>query len=294
MQDNLAIWNSMSQPPSHALKTIQGGRLKGKTDINPQWRYQIMTETFGICGIGWKYEVVRVWNETISSGEMFAFAEIKLYVRHDGQWGDAIPGYGGSMLLEKEREGLHASDEGYKMAITDALSVAMKMLGVAADIYAGLFDGSKYSNEKPNVKQEPKEDKQSDHWCKIHNLAFDEQKKGNETWYSHKIPGGGWCNEGKKKDSPATVSEPSIEVVQSTTETTKEETSGNLPDGGIDMSWVIDSANTLNTLKWNIKTYIKDTYNVATTGTLGDVVNRLNKEQQAELCKEIQERLDMK
>jgi hypothetical protein len=39
---------------------------------------------------------------------------------------------------------MHSNDEGYKMAITDALSVAMKSLGVAADIYMGLWDGSKY------------------------------------------------------------------------------------------------------------------------------------------------------
>jgi uncharacterized protein YajQ (UPF0234 family) len=38
------------------------------------------------------------------------------------------------------------------MAVTDAISVAMKMLGVAADIYAGKFDGSKYLRE---TKPEP-------------------------------------------------------------------------------------------------------------------------------------------
>ena len=31
------------------------------------------------------------------------------------------------------------------MAVTDALSVAMKMLGLGADVYAGLFDGTKYN-----------------------------------------------------------------------------------------------------------------------------------------------------
>ena len=41
------------------------------------------------------------------------------------------------MLVTKERDGLRTNDEGFKMATTDALSVAMKMLGVAADIYAG-------------------------------------------------------------------------------------------------------------------------------------------------------------
>ena len=40
---------------------------------------------------------------------------------------------------------LYMSDEAYKMAETDALSVAMKQIGVAADIYMGMFNGSKYT-----------------------------------------------------------------------------------------------------------------------------------------------------
>ena len=36
------------------------------------------------------------------------------------------------------------------MAITDALSVAMKMIGVAADIYAGRWDGSRYNEQDDN------------------------------------------------------------------------------------------------------------------------------------------------
>jgi len=107
-----------------------------------------MTEQFGICGVGWKYEIVRVWNEPVADGQVFAFAEINLYIMtKDGDedvWSDAIPATGGSMLVSKESGGLHASDEGYKMAITDAIGTAMKMLGVAADIYAGLWDGAKY------------------------------------------------------------------------------------------------------------------------------------------------------
>jgi hypothetical protein len=56
------------------------------------------------------------------------------------------------MLVEIEKEGkpeerLHTSDEGYKMAVTDALGTALKMLGVGADVYAGRWDGSKYKDE---------------------------------------------------------------------------------------------------------------------------------------------------
>ena len=108
-----------------------------------------MTEQFGICGIGWKYRIVKVWTEPATENQVFAFAEIALQVKKGGTWSEIIPGTGGSMLVTKETKGLHSSDEGFKMAVTDALSVAMKMLGVGADVYAGKLDGSKYA--KPAV-----------------------------------------------------------------------------------------------------------------------------------------------
>lgn len=160
--DNLEIWNKLNRPPKDALKQIRGGRLKGMTDINPQWRYQMMTEHFGPCGVGWKYEIVRTWAETASDGQIAASVEIKLYVAHDGKWCDPIPGIGGSMMVAKESAGLHSSDEAYKMATTDALSVAMKMLGVAADIYKGLWDGSKYKDAPPEGKKPEPKKKQKD------------------------------------------------------------------------------------------------------------------------------------
>ncbi len=141
---NLDIYNILKQPPKEVLRQIQGGRLSGKTDINPQWRYKAMTEQFGICGVGWKYEIIELWDKSANDGQVFAFARVNVYFKQGDSWSEPIPSCGGSMLVEKEKAGLHANDEGYKMAITDALSTAMKMLGVAADIYAGLWDGAKY------------------------------------------------------------------------------------------------------------------------------------------------------
>ncbi len=144
---NLAIWNNLKSPPKEALTEIKGGRLSGFTDISPMWRYKAMTEQFGMCGVGWKYEVVRVFSEPGSDEQVFAFAEIKLYIRAADStsnahgWSEPIPGIGGSMLIAKEKAGPHSSDEAYKMAITDALSVAMKMIGVGADVYMGMMDG---------------------------------------------------------------------------------------------------------------------------------------------------------
>jgi hypothetical protein len=152
--ERMETWNKLKQPPISALKKIAGGRLAGKTDINPQWRYQAMTEVFGVCGRGWKYTIDKLWTEPAPAGEVFAFAQISVYIREDsGEWSAPIPGIGGSMLVESEKSGLHSNDEAYKMATTDALSVALKMLGVAADIYAGKFDGSKY--DTPEEKKKP-------------------------------------------------------------------------------------------------------------------------------------------
>jgi hypothetical protein len=134
-------YNAMKKPPAWALREIRGGRLAGKTDINPQWRIQAMTEQYGPCGTGWKWEIVKLWNETAPAGEVMAFAQISLYTKDNDTWSAPVPGIGGSMLSVMEKAGMHNSDEGYKMAVTDALSVAFKFLGVAADIYSGHFDG---------------------------------------------------------------------------------------------------------------------------------------------------------
>jgi hypothetical protein len=151
MNENMSIWEKVKQPPTTALKQIKGGRLSGMTDIKPQWRMEKMTEVFGPCGTGWKYEIKKLWTLPGSHEQIFAFADIDLYYRVEDRWSDPIPGHGGSMLVVKEKAGLHSSDEGFKMAITDALSTAMKAIGVASDIYMGNWDGSKYINTPPPI-----------------------------------------------------------------------------------------------------------------------------------------------
>ena len=143
--NNMELWGKVKAPPPSALKQIKGGRLNGMTDISPQWRYKILTEIFGVCGVGWKYTVESKWIEEGAKDERFAFVDILLYIKHNGEWSDAIPGTGGHKLVVSEKNGLHNNDEAFKMATTDALSTAMKLLGVGADIYAGKYDGSKYN-----------------------------------------------------------------------------------------------------------------------------------------------------
>lgn len=133
--DKMAIYNAVRACPDDALKKIQGGRLNGKSDINPMWRIKILTEQFGPCGIGWYYDITKQWLEQGANNEVAAFCNINLYVRIDNEWSKPIPGTGGSAYIAKEKNGLYTSDECYKMALTDAISVACKALGVAADVY---------------------------------------------------------------------------------------------------------------------------------------------------------------
>jgi hypothetical protein len=170
---NLEIWSKVSRPPANVLKKITGGRLSGMTDVNPQWRIQVMTEVFGPVGIGWYYEIVKFWTEPGAQGEVMAFAQIALYTKAEKGWSAPIAGIGGSALVAKESGGLRANDEAFKMAVTDALSVAMKQLGVAADIYAGLWDGSKYKDAPP-----PKADQTPVDTKKAEKALSDAVKKG--------------------------------------------------------------------------------------------------------------------
>lgn len=144
--DNLDLYDKLKVVPAEAIKPIQSGRLKGKSDINPMWRIKTMTEHFGVCGIGWKYVITKQWTETYGT-ETKAYCNIDLFVKVDGQWSDAIQGTGGSSEVTMERNGSYVSDECYKMALTDALSVAMKALGVGADIYFEKGKSMDYSSK---------------------------------------------------------------------------------------------------------------------------------------------------
>ena len=143
---NLKLYNSVRNVPEEAKKVIAGGRLKGMFDINPMWRIKTLTEQFGPCGFGWYTEVTEQKIEEGAAGEKVAFVNIKLYVKHDGEWSRPIYGTGGSSFIAKESRGLYTSDECFKMAYTDSISVACKSLGVGADVYYSK-DRTKYSSD---------------------------------------------------------------------------------------------------------------------------------------------------
>lgn len=150
----------VSKVPETALKKIEAGRLKNKTDINPQWKISAITEVYGLCGEGWKEEILDIKEYTSQDGELMIFMKVSFqYKTKEGTWSEPVYGFGGDYIIKKERDGLRTNDEAFKMVETDALGNALKKVGVANDIYRGFWDGSKYSRSEESAivkKEEPK------------------------------------------------------------------------------------------------------------------------------------------
>lgn len=156
--NNMEVYNAFAEVPANAKKTIGAGRLKGMTDINPMWRIKMLTERYGPCGVGWYYDITDKQVVTGADGVICVFLDIKLYVKENGEWSKGIPGTGGSQLVAKETKGMYTNDECFKMALTDAISVACKALGMGANVYWEK-GRTKYDLAEDDKKDEAPKDK---------------------------------------------------------------------------------------------------------------------------------------
>ena len=146
--EKLETYEKLRTVPKEAQKQFNNGKFSG-TDINPMWRIKKMTEVFGMCGIGWYVEVVNREMIKADNGEQSAFVSVNLYIKDEksGEWSKPIYGEGGNSYEKVTRNGISVSDEAFKMAYTDAISNATKMLGLGADIWFA-NDKTKYTEER--------------------------------------------------------------------------------------------------------------------------------------------------
>lgn len=142
---NLALWNKVSRVPKEHLKGFtRGGGFKG-TAIKPMWSIHTMTEHFGPCGEGWgigkpDFTVVQSDNETL------VYCTVSVW---HGKPSNMVYGVGGDKVRATFSSGAKNDDEAFKKAFTDAITNALKHIGVGADIHMGLWDGNKYVDETP-------------------------------------------------------------------------------------------------------------------------------------------------
>ena len=156
MRDNLEFWNALKRTDPKATKPFQRpGGFRG-TQIDPAWRLQMMTEVFGPVGKGWGYEQLE-W--TVAERMVFICCRVWYIDPQTGEKYFTGPQWGGTEMVRRNRDGTERpDDECFKMSMTDAIGKCMLQVGLAADVYLGQFDDSKYREESEvfyTVKSNP-------------------------------------------------------------------------------------------------------------------------------------------
>lgn len=149
---NTKIWDELRRvPPEHLKPFSRAGGFKG-TAIKPMWSFHRMTEMFGAAGQGWgvnepSFQIVP------AGDEILVFCTVSVWYEDRK---NVIFGVGGDKVRVVQANGPRNDDEAFKKAYTDATTNALKLLGVAADIHMGLWDGNKYTDDKTheNVEKE--------------------------------------------------------------------------------------------------------------------------------------------
>lgn len=150
---NMRIWDALSKTdPKHTKPFKRAGGFQG-TAIKPIWLTKRLTEQFGPAGTGWgmskpEFQVVA------AADEILVFCTVSLWYKTaeaTAPLADAtcatVYGVGGDKVLTKRQSGPFTNDEAFKASYTDALSNAMKQIGMGADIHMGLFEDEKYVRE---------------------------------------------------------------------------------------------------------------------------------------------------
>lgn len=147
-------YKNFENPPDWAKKSISAGALKGKTDINPQWRIDALTEAYGLCGIGWYAEKPETSTHECPDGTVSVEMVVALHVwdKDAQQWSAPIIGIGGDKVIKKDKTGIHLDEDAYKKCFADALGKAAAMLGIGASVYRGEL--GKYASEAAEMERQ--------------------------------------------------------------------------------------------------------------------------------------------
>lgn len=148
--ENTTIWDLLSRTdPAHTKSFSRSGGFKG-TAIKPIWSFRRMTEEFGPCGKGWgvdqpEFQVVTAGDEILvfcTVGVWWTNEEVKEGDEYARNY--RVYGVGGDKVVNKFSSGLKSDDEAFKKAFTDAVTNALKLIGVGADVHMGMFEDNKY------------------------------------------------------------------------------------------------------------------------------------------------------
>lgn len=146
MSENMRIWDAVSKTdPKHTKQFKRAGGFQG-TAIKPIWLTKRLTEQFGPAGTGWG--MTKPEFQTVTAGnEILVFCTVGLWYSDGVVADNMVYGVGGDKVLGTNKYGPFTNDEAFKASYTDALSNAMKQIGMGADIHMGMFEDEKYVRE---------------------------------------------------------------------------------------------------------------------------------------------------
>lgn len=147
------LWLRLEKTDPHYTKAFTGKGGFSGTAINGTYIIKRLTEEFGPCGSGWKFVLddERIeGGHVLKSGENARLHIVRGHIDYvlNGQWCSTSPQFGQTFLVSENKYGSFTDEEAPKKSITDCISKCAVLLGIGADVHLGLFDDSKYVNQR--------------------------------------------------------------------------------------------------------------------------------------------------
>jgi hypothetical protein len=150
--ENKDLWKRAFTTDPRAVKPITGKQYKGNSP-KPYWIVERLTDEFGPCGIGWGFTILNERMERLTETDILHVAVLRFwYVLEDkrGEFEQIGQTKAMYMTFPKKQDGTPAEprllvdEDAPKKSVTDALVKCASYLGFAGDIFAGMWDDSKY------------------------------------------------------------------------------------------------------------------------------------------------------
>jgi len=140
-QKNLEVWEKHASIPEKFLKKISGKDYNGNSP-NATYIVKCLSSLFGKCGEGWGYSIKEQGFREFQDGTVLHWVILQFWTgsreNYFEQFGQTKVAYNTSANRYK------VDEDAPKKSITDAITKAASHLGIASDIYLGLYDDNKY------------------------------------------------------------------------------------------------------------------------------------------------------
>jgi len=179
IMNNMEIWDRVKK--TDLKYTKEGGKETNfLTSINGLYCAMRATEVFGICGIGWGWDILEErYDQGVlhkhENGDYHAVThtiKIKLWFVIGEKRGE-IPHFGHTPYIMRSTFGAYMDNEAPKKSLTDAIKKCLSMIGVGADIHLGQMDDQSY---KASLVLEAKQERESKKAEKMSELSAEIRK----------------------------------------------------------------------------------------------------------------------